>query len=740
MRARRHVQSPQHLRLAALVVVAFATIFVAGAAESQNTQQREFAAIDVERLTKVAEEPGQWLTGGRDLDQSYFSPLTGINDENVTRLGYAWQFDTDTTNGLEATPIVVDGVMYTSGPWGVVYAVDAATGEKLWTFDPEVDRQFARFACCGIVNRGVSVQNGKVYVASLDGVLFALDARLGEPAWHQKTLFDDSRGYSITGAPYTAGDVVVIGNSGGEYDARGYISAYDIDTGELRWRFFTVPASAEGPHEHPELEVAAKTWDPDSLWEVGLGGTVWDGMAYDPELDLLYVGVGNSTPYARKVRSPKGGDNLYLASILAIRPATGKLVWHYQTTPAENWDYTATQKMILAELEIDGRERKVLMQAPKNGFFYVLDRETGELISAEPYVPVNWASHVDMTTGRPVETDQAEYFDEPKLIFPSPAGGHNWQPMAFNPGTGLVYIPALEVGAVFQIPDREFKYVPRGMNTYSLFSFSVDGPMGISVLAARGLDWNALKEGQPDPTARSILRAWDPVTQSERWQVNVSGPFEGQFAAIWNGSGIMTTAGNLVFQGRTTGELYAYAADTGELLHVVDLGTSVIAAPMTYELDGKQYVALMAGLGGAGGRAHFPGTAAAARGNAGRIIALTLDGGDVPKPPLRRPAPPPGRPSVERRGDTETIASGEALFEQHCTRCHGSSGVGGVPDLRSMSARVHDRFDDILLRGALSGRGMASFGDLLEEADSEAIHAFLIDRSWRAFEEAQNDQ
>ena len=705
-------------------------------ARSQEAPSR-FGAIDSERLANVASEPGQWLTGGRGWGQSYFSPLSGVNAGNVSRLGFAWHFDTDTTNGLEATPVVVDGVLYTSGPWGVVYAVDARTGQKLWTFDPEVERQFARFACCGIVNRGVAVHSERVFVASLDGRLHALDARLGEPAWQADTLFDKSRGYSVTGAPYVAGDVVVIGNSGGEYDARGYVSAYDLATGELRWRFFTVPGDPSRPFEHQELELAAQTWDPNSLWEVGLGGTVWDGMAYDPELDLLYVGVGNSTPYARKVRSPSGGDNLFLASILAIRPGSGRLVWHYQTTPAENWDYTATQKMILADLAIDGRPRKVLLQAPKNGFFYVLDRATGELLSAEPYVPVNWASHVDKSTGRPVETGQGEYFDEAKLVFPSPAGGHNWQPMAFNPQTGLVYIPAIEMGAIFQIPKREFEYVPKGMNVYSQFIMTVDGSMGVGGLSGRGLDWDELSRGQPDPTVRGFLRAWDPVRQQQRWQVDTSGPFEGQMAATWNGGGVMTTAGNLVLQGRTTGELYAYAADTGELLHVVEIGTSIIAAPMSYEIDGRQYVAVMAGLGGAGGRGHVIGTAAASRGNAGRIVALTLDGGDVPMPPLRRQPPPPGRPAVARRGEAEVIERGSQLFEQHCRRCHSNSGVGGVPDLTRMSSRVHERFEDIVLRGALVERGMASFADLLEAGDSEALYAYLIDRAWAAFEDAE---
>ncbi len=357
--------------------------------------------IDEQRLARHDAEPEQWFTGGRDHNQSYFSPLRLVNEESVGDLGYAWHYELNTTRGLEATPIVVDGVMYTSGPWGMVYSLDAATGAERWVYDPEVDGQVARYACCDVVNRGVAVWEGKVYVGALDGRLIALDAETGEVLWEVDTIVDHERAYTVTSAPYIANDVVVIGNAGGEFDARGYVTAYDTDTGEERWRFFIVPGDPSQPYEHAELEWAAETWDPNSTWEVGLGGTAWDAMAYDPELNLLYVGTGNSTPYARKLRSPSGGDNLFLASILAINPDDGRLVWHYQTTPGENWDYTAVQKMILADLAIDGRTRKVLMQAPKNGFFYVLDRETGELISAEPYVQVNLASHVDRETGRP---------------------------------------------------------------------------------------------------------------------------------------------------------------------------------------------------------------------------------------------------------------------------------------------------------------------------------------------------
>ena len=566
-----------------------------------NSKSKDISAqagnIDTHRLKNIDTEPGAWLTGGRDYQQSYYSPLNSINKKNVLQLGFAWQYDINTTKGFEATPIVVDGVMFSSGPMGVVYALNAVTGEERWTFEPEIDLGIMSKVCCGPVNRGVAVWEGSVYVASLDGYLYALAADTGAVNWKVDTITDRQRGYSITAAPYIANDVVVIGNSGAEFDARGYVTAYDIKTGEQRWRFFTVPGDPKKGFEHPELEVASKTWDKNSRWEVGLGGTAWDAMAYDPELNLLYIGTGNAALYPRTIRSPSGGDNLFLSSILAINPDTGHLVWYYQTTPGDSWDYTAVQKMILADLDIEGRKRKVIMQAPKNGFFYVLDRKTGELISAAPYVPVNWASHIDKKTGRPVEVEQAHYFDKPKLIFPGPAGGHNWQPMAYNPDTGLVYIPSIEAPAIFSMPDAPFVYQQAGINSMSQYVFPVRGSWGLDGDAAKSLPpFELLAKGQPDYTVRGILKAWDPVKQKLAWQVDTSGQWTGEFFAAWNGGGVMTSAGDLVFQGRGTGELVVMNASTGEQLHVIDVGTGMVAAPMSYFVNGEQYVAIMADL------------------------------------------------------------------------------------------------------------------------------------------------
>ena len=721
------------------------------ACDSQNPAQRSTASqpadeppgagwIDQRRLAGIESEPGAWLTNGRDLAQSYYSPLTQIGHENLEQLGFAWEYEIDTEHGMEATPIVVDGVLFSSGPGGTAFAVDAATGKERWRFEPELDAEIMRKICCGLVNRGVAVWEGQVFVAATDGVLYALDADTGNIVWQRNTIIDPERGYTVTSAPQIAGDMVVLGNSGAELDARGYITAYDTVTGDQQWRFFTVPGGPALGFEHPELETAAATWSEDTLWQVGLGGTVWDGMSYDPNLNLLYVGTGNAAPYARHLRSPGGGDNLFLASILAINPDDGSLVWHYQTTPAENWDYTATQKFIFADLEIAGETRKVLMQAPKNGFFYVLDRATGELLSAEPYIPVNWASHVDMETGRPVETGQGDYSKEPKLIFPGPQGGHTWQPMSYNPMTGLVYIPANESGAIWWMPDSEFEYIKGSFNMGSVYVFPMPGEWGLDGPGTEVLPpFDELAEGQADPTIRGFLRAWDPVKQELAWEVDVSEGFGETMVAFWNGGGTMTTAANLVIQGRGTGELWFYDATNGETLRRLQLGRSMMAAPMSYAVDGEQYIAVMTGFGGAGGGYIPPGIAAYEYGNRGAIIALKLGGGPVPmRPKVERdenagvfPEPP-----LPRKGTADQLAAGQEHYVRHCAKCHASmdARAAGVPDLRLMSADVHAQFTDIVLGGALADKGMGSFASVLDETQVEDLHAYLIESAWKAWE------
>ncbi|MBN8832438.1 MAG: PQQ-binding-like beta-propeller repeat protein, partial [Sphingomonadales bacterium] len=375
---------------------------------------------------------GEWPRPGRDLGDSYYSPLDGVNEGNVGKLGLAFEFKDflirgRTQYGLQSTPVMVGGVLYFSGPWGEAYAVDARTGRKIWAYDTNADGQYARNTCCGVVNRGVAVAEGKVFVAALDGKLFALDMKTGNPIWQADTFVDKHWNYSSTGAPQIAGDVVIIGNAGSDMGARGYVSAYDIKTGKLAWRFWSVPGDpAKGPDETPEVTLARKTWAADTRWELGLGGTAWNGIAYDPETNTAFLGIGNGGPHPAWLRSKSGKvmDNLFLSSIVAVDAATGKMKWYYQETPGDSWDFTATAPMVLADLTIDGKPRKVLMQAPKNGVFYVLDRTNGQLLRADPYTRVNWTTGIDMKTGRPRLNPEADYRTGPKLVWPSGAGGH----------------------------------------------------------------------------------------------------------------------------------------------------------------------------------------------------------------------------------------------------------------------------------------------------------------------------
>ncbi len=717
--------------VAMMASIAFAsTVSNSGPASGQR-------GIDDLRLKAAANEPGAWLTNGRDFAQTYFSPLTDINAANVGKLGFAWQYAIDSEDGMEATPIVVDGVMYATGPRGAVYVVDAKTGREIWKFVPDLDPNIARKVCCGPVNRGAAVWKGIVYVASLDGFLYALDAADGHVLWRADTVADHERGYTVTGAPQVAGDVVVIGNAGAELDARGYVTAFDLKTGRQRWRFFTVPGDPRNGFEHAELAVAAKTWDPHSRWDVGLGGTAWDSFAYDPNLDILYVGTGNGAPHARQIRSPAGGDNLYLASILAIKPRTGRMLWYYQTTPADNWDYTATQKMIMADLDIGGRKRQVIMQAPKNGFFYVLDRRTGELLSAKPYATVTWASHVDMKTGKPVETGQGDYSKEPKMVFPGAGGGHNWQPMSYSPKTGLVYIPVMESAAIFTMPTEPFQYERGGDNEASVYLYPVPGSWGFDRGWAKELlpPIEKLAKGQPDYTVRGWLRAWDPVKAKVVWEVNTSGPWQGQIFSTWNGGGVMSTASDLLFQGRGTGQLEILDARTGQQVASIDVGSSMMAAPMTYLIDGEQFVAIMAGIGGARGKTYPPESAAYLYGNKGRIVAFKLGGGVVPRPPavVREPQDLP--PTKARIGTADQVSRGGLLFQRNCSLCHTNNGASGsIPDLRKMTAKTHEEFFDIVLKGIRANKGMGSFGDILSRREAEDIDAYLRDLAWTDYE------
>jgi PQQ-dependent dehydrogenase (methanol/ethanol family) len=636
----------------------------------------------------------EWVMHGRTEGETRFSPLARIDPDTIKDLGLAWSFATETTRGLEATPIVVNGVLYTSGSWSVVFAIDARSGRRLWKWDPEVPRAVGQKACCDVVNRGVAVYRGRVYVGTLDGRLASLDAESGKVVWQTITV-DQTQNYTITGAPRIVKGKVIIGNGGGEYGVRGYVSAYDADTGELAWRFYTVPGDPSKGFESAVMERAAKTWTGE-WWKLGGGGTVWDSFSYDPELDLLYVGVGNGSPWNQRLRSPGGGDNLFLSSILALRPDSGELVWHYQTTPGETWDYTATQHMILADLTIAGRVRKVLMQAPKNGFFYVLDRTTGELISASPYTDVTWATGIDLKTGRPIEAPNARYA-KPEMVKPGPLGGHNWQPMSFNPTTGLVYIPAQD-NSFGYADDPKFTHRPDGWNT------------GVDFAMARGIP------GTPRKPSTGFLLAWDPVAQNERWRVS--------YEHMWNG-GTLTTAGNLVFQGTADGRFVAYRADTGAVAWEMAVGSPINAAPITYELDGTQYVAVMAAWGGSPGSANPMGSAVVP----GRLLvfALGAKGKIAPLTTTSRPAP---APIAVPPATAEELTLGAVTYTRRCSVCHGGEVVsaGMLPDLRYSAPAVFDRFQEIVLGGALANNGMPSFKQTLSEAELAAIRVYVLSR------------
>jgi quinohemoprotein ethanol dehydrogenase len=664
--------------------------------------------VDSARVAQADREADQWLVHGRTPSEQRHSPLTSIDRGNVKTLGLAWSFDFGSTRGVEATPIVVDGVMYVSASWSVVFALDAATGKQLWKYDPQVPGEWARHACCDVVNRGVAVWDGAVFVGTLDGRLVSLDAATGAVNWEVLTI-DRSLPYTITGAPRVVKDKVVIGNGGAEYGVRGYVTAYEAKTGAQLWRFYTVPGDPSKPFENPALEAAAKTWTGE-WWKVGGGGTAWDSMAYDPALDLLYVGTGNGSPWSRIARSPGGGDNLYLCSILALRPDTGELVWYYQTTPGDNWDYTSVQPIMLADLEIGGAKRQVLMQAPKNGFFYVLDRATGELISAEPYVAMTWASGIDKATGRPIETEQSSYLEKPKVMLPGPEGGHNWHPMAFSPKTRLVYLPAHDTPFWFA-KEGEFKYRP---GTWNL---------------ALDMDVVVDKTETETPAAKGQLVAWDPVAQKSVWRVDHDGH--------WNG-GVLSTAGGLVFQGLGNGLFRAYNDETGEALWEVTSQTGIVAAPISYAIGGEQYVAVAAGWGGGSIAAGLDETTAIAKHhNDGRVLAFKLGAtGAMPTNILRDrtfPAPPPLEATAAE------IAAGKTTYNHNCLWCHGFSVASSflVPDLRMMSPERHAAFDDIVLRGALRGTGMPGFGETLKPEDIAGVRAYIVNEARKAYEKQQ---
>ncbi len=647
------------------------------------------------------QDASNWLSYGRTYSEQRYSPLDQINEKTVAGLKADWALELPTDRTLLATPIVVDGVMYISGSYSVVRAVDAQSGKVLWTYDPKTlevagDRQRIFWDS----NRGVAFWKGKVFVATGDGRLNAIDAKTGKEVWSAVTI-DPKLPMYINGAPRVFRDKVIIGNGGTEVGAnRGYVTAYDTETGKQAWRFYIVPGNPADGFEDETQAMAAKTWTGE-WWKHGGGGNAWNGFTYDPEFNRIYIGTGNGSPWNRNIRSPGGGDNLFLCSIVALDADTGKYAWHYQTTPGETWDYNSNMDIVLADLTIAGKPVKALLHAPKNGFFYVIDRSTGKLISAEKIGKVDWAESIDLKTGRPVERKGARYEDGQELVWPSPFGIHNWHAMSFNPNTGLTYIPVMELPGMFTDKgiDKSIWQSP---------NFSIDPGVEFA------------RDDIPVNAGTGALRAWDPVAQKLRWEVKLPG--------VWN-PGTLTTGGNLVIQGRTDGKLVAYRATDGESLWQFDTGLGISAPPITYTVNGKQHIALLVGWGGAGpavGGSLQAQHGWAYRAQPRRLISFSLEGtADLPK------LPPPSFAKPLKQEDfkvDEMLAQqGNVLWAKHCVLCHGAGAVSGgyAPDLRASTIPLYDAaLQDVVVKGSRQTAGMPRFHEF-SAGDLKALQHYI---------------
>jgi PQQ-dependent dehydrogenase (methanol/ethanol family) len=703
------------------------TIRAAGAALLTAACVPAFAAggvaqLDTARILAEAASGQQWPTYGGTYDEQRFSPLAGITPANVGSLGIAWTHEFPTSHGVEATPIVVDGVIFVTGAWSVVAALDAKSGKLLWQYDPQVPREQLVRGCCDAVNRGVAVYEGRVFVGVYDGRLEALDAKSGKLLWSTVTV-DQSKPYTITGAPRVVKGKVLIGNGGAEFGVRGYVSAYDAATGKLAWRFYTTPNPAKKPDGAASDEAFARignaTWGDRGAWQTaGGGGTVWDSIVYDSVNDSILIGVGNSSPWNDEIRDPEGnGDNLFVSSIVALDPDTGKYKWHFQEVPRDKWDYTATQSIVLADLPVgrDGAVQRVVMHAPKNGFFYVLDAKTGKFLSGKPFAPLNWASGLD-ANGRPIENPKARNIPaEGFLVHPGPPGAHNWPPMAYNPNTGLVYIPTERNEQLLLPNDRK-----SAGNSGPKIGYNLGYNMAAGI--PERLPKGALPEVQKGQGGG--LLAWDPVKQEARWSIDLGSPANG---------GILTTATGLVFQGTKMGLLRAYEAQSGKVLWETNLKRGVTAPAVTYEVDGEQYVAVATGWGSSWGLTHGLFWKEKVTRVPGRLVVLKLGAkGTIPD---NTPSPVEAKPKAPAFGDEQVVKLGYELFAQNCMVCHGvmaqSSGV--LPDLRwSGIAADKGAWFAVVMEGALRSNGMVSFADNLTPEQAEAIRAYVLDQAWMA--------
>jgi quinohemoprotein ethanol dehydrogenase len=706
----RHViasgQEPQSLclhicRSARRVVVLGAVLTLVGIisryAAAKDATSAVAANVDEASVRANEASTREWPVHGLDFAGTRFSKLDQINALNVKNLGLAWSYDLSSNRGIEATPLVVGGVMYVTASWSIVHAIDVGSGKNLWTYDPKVPRRYGYHGCCDVVNRGVALYHDKVFVGSFDGRLIALDAKTGAKVWEQDTVKDQPGSYTITQAPIVIKGKVIIGNSGGEFDTRGYVSAYDAESGKQLWRWFIVPGDPSKPFENASMKLAAKTWDPSAkYWKHGGGGNAWNALTYDPDLNLLYIGTGNGTPWAARLRSPKLGRNLFLDSIVALNPDTGKYVWHYQEEEAEGADHDSTADFILADLTIDGKPRKVIMHAPKNGYFFVIDRVTGKFISANNFVDVNWASGYD-ASGRAIKTKIGQGGTDPVDAIPSPFGAHNWQPMSYNPQTGLVYIPAQNVPATIAddpvwLEGSEKTNEPQTGTGWNL-----------------GMTINAVP---PKSKPFGRLVAWDPVRQKAAWTR--------EYAAPWNG-GTLTMAGDLVFQGTADGRLVAYNAKTGDTLWETSVGTGAIAPPVTYFLNGKQYVSIAVGWGGVYGlmQRHTD------RQAPGRVLTFAL-GGKASMPETA--AYPTAELLTGVKYDHANVNAGQKLYVNNCVFCHGVPGVdkgGAIPNLGYVGSGLIENLDKIVFNGPFVDRGMPDFSGKLSKDDVVKIQAFI---------------
>jgi quinohemoprotein ethanol dehydrogenase len=655
------------------------------------------SAVDSASIKANTATSKDWPTIGLDYAETRFSKLNQINTDNVKNLGLMWSYNLESVRGVEATPLVVDGIMYVTASWSVVHAIDARTGKRIWSYDPGVNREIGYKGCCDVVNRGVALYKGKVFVGAYDGRLVAIDAVTGKKLWEKDTIIDHSHSYTITGAPRVVKGKVLIGNGGAEYGVRGYITAYDAETGAQAWRWFVVPGDPSKLFEDSSMAAAAKTWDPAGKWWInGGGGTPWDTITYDPDLNAIYIGTGNGAPWNRNLRSPAGGDNLYLASLVALNADTGKYLWHYQETPGDNWDYTSTQPMILADIKIDGKPRKVILHAPKNGFFFVIDRTNGKFISAKNFVDVNWATSYD-ANGRPIEVPEARSPDKPFDSIPGPYGAHNWHPMSYNPQTGLVYLPA--------------QGVPLNLTGEKALTQNAPGPFKFGSTTG----WNVgftLNATPPKNLPFGRLIAWDPVKQKEAWHV--------EYVAPWNG-GTLTTSGNLVFQGTADGRFIAYNATSGEKLWESPVGTGVVAAPATYTIDGVQYVSIAVGWGGVFGitlratELEGPGT-----------VYTFAVGGKASLPAFTKYQI--GNLLSGVKYDPKDVPEGTAIYVEACATCHGVPGVdkgGNVKNLGYTSTENIVNLRDIVFKGPFRDQGMPDFTGKLKDEDVVKIQAFI---------------